>query len=194
MEDISMHILDVTENSLTAGASKIFIWLLEDMAEDTLTLEIVDDGSGMKEELLRKVISPFTTTRTTRKIGLGLPYLAQSAESAGGELMVKSDPGIGTRIVATFKLSHIDRIPIGNLCETILTLIICHPKVHFFFSYEKDNQVFSFSTNMIRKELEGIPLSHSEVIGGLRSMIQEGLDQIGVATPVPSKARKRINR
>ena len=183
MEDFSMHVLDVVENSLNAGASRIQIWLQEDKASDTLTLEIIDNGSGMEEDLLRKVTSPFATTRTTRKIGMGLSFLAQTAETAGGEFKIKSDPGIGTRVTATLRLSHIDRMPIGNICETIMTLVICHPDVHFYISYEKDGGDFCIDTNLIREQLEGINPSHPEVIGALRSMIRKGLDQIGVATP-----------
>jgi signal transduction histidine kinase len=132
MEDLSLHILDIVENSIRAKAKKVEIKILEDKEKDLLILEIKDDGEGMTEEVQKKALDPFFSTKNKR-IGLGLPLLAQSAKEAEGSLEVKSKEGKGTSIKATFKLSHIDRKPLGKIDETIKCLTIAHPEVNFCF-------------------------------------------------------------
>lgn len=192
MEDLSMHILDIAENSITAGASRVDIVLVEDESADLLSLEIRDDGRGMDEELLKQVCSPFATTRTTRSVGLGLSFLAQSAEMAGGRLTVESRKGEGTRVVSTFQRSHIDRIPIGDLEEMLLTLSIGNPDIDFFFSYRRGERVFDFETGEIRKQLDGVPFSHPEVIRAFRALIREGLAEAGVIPPYSGRGADRF--
>jgi hypothetical protein len=179
MEDLSMHILDIAENGVTAGATRIDISLNEDEAADRLTLEIRDNGSGMDEQLLRNAVSPFTTTRTTRKFGLGLPMLAQNAEAAGGFLKVESESGKGTEVRAEFQLSHIDRVPLGDLGSTLVTLFVGFSKVDFAFRYRSDRGEFSCDTVDIREELGDVPLSHPEAMKAVRSLITEGLREAG---------------
>lgn len=135
MEDLSLHILDIVENSLRANAKNIEIRLIQNEDKDQLILEVADDGEGMNEETLRQSINPFFTTKTGRKVGLGVPLLAQSAEEAGGQLEIESISGKGTKVIATFKLSHIDRKPLGNLDETIKCLKATHPEVSFLFEH-----------------------------------------------------------
>jgi signal transduction histidine kinase len=133
MEDLSLHILDIAENALRAGAETVVIRLAQSKRQDRLVLEVVDDGEGMSEEDARRSLDPFFTTQHGKRVGLGLPLLAQAAEQAGGNLEVESVPGRGTRVTATFGLSHIDRAPLGNLQETLRCLRATHPEVRFRF-------------------------------------------------------------
>ena len=137
MEDLSLHILDIVENSLRANAKNILIRIFMDEKTDILTLEIKDDGKGMNEETKRSAVNPFYTSKKGKRTGLGLPLLAQSTEEAGGNLKIKSLEGKGTNVIATFKLSHIDRKPFGNLDETMRCLKATHPEVNFHFEYDK---------------------------------------------------------
>lgn len=136
MEDLSLHILDIVENSLRANAKHIGIRLVQNKKKDELTLEVEDDGDGMSEETRRRSTHPFFTTKNGKKVGLGLPLLAQSAEEAGGTLEIESARGKGTTVVAVFRLSHIDRKPLGNLEETMRCLKMTHPEVNFHFVFE----------------------------------------------------------
>lgn len=131
MEDLSLHILDIVENALRAGARNVVIRLFESAEDDRLVLEIIDDGEGMDEESVRRSCDPFFTTKPGKRIGLGLPFLAQAAQEAEGKLEIESAPGRGTKVRATFRLSHIDRKPIGNLEETLRCLKATHPQVCF---------------------------------------------------------------
>ncbi|HXF06172.1 MAG TPA: ATP-binding protein [Blastocatellia bacterium] len=133
MEDLSLHILDIVENALRAGARNVTIRLTQSTKEDRLILEVIDDGKGMDEETLSRSLDPFFTTKTGRRIGLGLPFLAQAAEEAEGKLSIESTPGRGTKVTATFRLSHIDRKPLGDIEETIRCLRATHPEVCFRF-------------------------------------------------------------
>lgn len=136
MEDLSLHILDIVENSLRANAKHIEIKLIQDEKTDKLTLEVIDDGEGMSEETMKQSLNPFFTTKRGKKVGLGLPFLAQSAEEAGGKLEIESMKGKGTKVTAEFTLSHIDRKPIGNIEETVRCLEATHPEVSFCFDFE----------------------------------------------------------
>ena len=131
MEDVSLHVLDIVENALRAGAHNVSIRLTQDKSQDRLVLEVTDDGEGMSEEVMKRAADPFFTTKQGKKVGLGLPFLAQAAEEAGGKLEVQSAPGKGTKVIATFSLSHIDRKPLGNMQETLQCLKATHPEVCF---------------------------------------------------------------
>ena len=132
MKELSLNLLDIVENSTRAGASLVTIRVIEEPEADRLTLYIEDDGSGMSPELLEAVQDPFTTTRTTRKVGLGIPFLKEGAEMTGGSLDLWSREGEGTRVTATYGYSHIDRPPLGDLAETVVTLVQCHDRTDFF--------------------------------------------------------------
>ncbi|MEW6511735.1 MAG: ATP-binding protein [Bacteroidota bacterium] len=135
MEDLSLHILDIVENSIRAKARNIGIRVVQDTEQDTLMIEITDDGEGMDQETAKRSSDPFFTTKGVKKVGLGLPFLAQSAEEAEGTLNVESSPGKGTTVRAVFKLGHIDRRPLGNLHETVRCLRATHPEVNIDFEY-----------------------------------------------------------
>jgi signal transduction histidine kinase len=139
VEDLSLHILDIVENSLRANAKNIHIKLTQSKEKDLLIVEVADDGEGMDEETLKQAVDPFFTTKEGKRIGLGLPFLSQSAEEAGGKLEIESLRGKGTKVIATFKLSHIDRKPLGNLQETVKCLKSTHPDVNLSFEYVNTN-------------------------------------------------------
>lgn len=146
MEDLSLHILDIAENSIAAAAKTIEIIIDEDRDKDLLTIEIKDDGKGMDQKTLKKALDPFFTTRKTRRVGLGLSFLAQAAEESGGKIELKSIPNEGTTTRATFCLSHPDCKPVGDINETIRTLIVSHPEINFVFEHHKDNSIYRFDT------------------------------------------------
>jgi anti-sigma regulatory factor (Ser/Thr protein kinase) len=149
MEDLSLHILDIAENSIMASAGRIEISIDEDEARDLLTLEISDDGRGMDEEALKKALDPFFTTRTTRRVGLGLALLAQAARESGGKLDISSRPNEGTRVRATFRLSHPDCKPMGDIAETIQTLVLSHREIHFLFEHKTNGSIHRFDSREI---------------------------------------------
>ncbi|MCK5192433.1 MAG: sensor histidine kinase [Desulfobulbaceae bacterium] len=137
MEDISLHVLDIAENSIRANAKNVEIMILEDKKNDLLTLTIEDDGDGMDDKTKAFAVNPFFSTKKGKKVGLGLAFLSHSAEEAGGAMEVESEPGKGTKITATFKLGHIDRKPFGNLNETIKCLKMTHPEINITFDNVK---------------------------------------------------------
>ena len=147
MEDLSLHILDIVENSIEANASKIIIRIDEDIKGDWLTIEIKDNGRGMDETTVKRVLDPFYTTRTTRKVGLGLSLLAQSAKESGGYIEIKSKPGEGTEIKVAFRYSNIDRKPLGDINETLMTLVIGNPGINFIYEYQSGDTKFGFDTS-----------------------------------------------
>ena len=149
MEDLSLHILDIAENSIMASAGKIEIKIDEDDAADLLTLEISDNGRGMDEQTLKNALDPFFTTRTTRRVGLGLSLLAQAARESGGKMDVSSRPNEGTRVRATFRLSHPDCKPMGDLAETIQTLVLSHPEINFVFEQKTNGSIHRFDSREI---------------------------------------------
>jgi len=133
MDDLSLHVLDIVENAIAVDASHVAVRLIEDRADDVLTLEIVDDGRGMDPETRARALDPFYTTKPGKRVGLGLPLLAQSAREADGELSVESRPGLGTTIRAVFRLSHIDRRPLGDMATTMRVLEATHPEIEFSY-------------------------------------------------------------
>lgn len=141
-----MHILDIAENSIASSAGRIEIRIEEDTGRDVLTIEIKDDGKGMDEQTLQKTLDPFFTTRTTRRVGLGLPLLAQAARQTDGKIELDSKPGQGTTVKATFSLSHLDRQPMGDMQETIRTLVAGHPEIDFLYEHKTNDSIYHFDT------------------------------------------------
>jgi len=146
MEDLSLHILDIAENSICASAKRIEIRIDEDQAKDMLTIEIKDDGKGMDEQTLQKSLDPFFTTRKTRRVGLGLSLLAQAARDSDGGIELNSGSGKGTTVKATFRFSHPDRRPIGDILETMRTLVAGYPEVAFLYEHNRNGSVYRFDT------------------------------------------------
>ena len=164
MPEISLNILDVAENSVRAEASLVEITVSVQPEEDTLTVVIRDDGCGMTQEQMARVQDPFFTTRTTRKVGLGVPFFKQAAESTGGSFRIDSEKGKGTTVKAVFGLSHIDRMPLGDISATVQTLIVFNEHIDFRYTYEYGTRSFVLDTREMREMLgEGISFSEPEV-------------------------------
>lgn len=178
MEDISLHILDIAENSVTSGATLITITIDEKIVEDSFIVTIEDNGKGMSEEFVKNVLDPFCTTRTTRKVGFGLPFLAQSARETGGDIRIESVPSKGTIVTAVFIPSHIDMKPLGNITDTITTLIAGNPQVDFLFTYSRDSRTYELDTRQICATLDGVPINSSEVLTAIRGDLMEALSDI----------------
>lgn len=174
MEELSLNILDIAQNSITAGATKIEIDIEIDDGEDRLTIEIVDNGRGMSSELLSQVENPFVTERTTRKVGLGVSFFKEAAELAGGNFSIRSKLGEGTCVTARFQKSHIDRQPLGDIAQTLTSMILLNPELEFVLRYSVNGQRFDFSTEQIREQLGGeISLSCPEVIAFIAEYLSE---------------------
>ncbi len=178
MEDISLHVLDVAENGISAGADLIAITVEEDTVADSLKVTIEDNGRGMEPQFLARVLDPFVTTRTTRKVGLGLSLFQQSAREAQGDLAVESRPGVGTKVTAFMSHGHIDRKPMGNMADTMLALIEGNPECDFVYTHRKNGKEYILDTREIRVELEEIPINHPEVTGLIRRNLISGLQEI----------------
>lgn len=155
--------MDIAENSTRAGASLVTIKVRVSRPDDVLAVVIEDNGCGMTPEQVSRVTDPFFTTRTTRRVGLGIPFFKLAAESTGGSFSIGSEPGKGTAVTALFKLSHIDRMPLGDITSTIHNLIVYHPDTDFIYTYEYDGKAFSLDTRQMREILGGIPLNAPEV-------------------------------
>jgi signal transduction histidine kinase len=149
VKDLSLHILDVVENSIRAEARRIGILVEVDEATDLLRLEITDDGVGMEEAMCRRATDPFVTTKDGKCVGLGLPLLAQAAREAGGRLELSSSPGRGTRVVATFRYSHPDRKPLGDIAATIQALVTGHPGIDLRYEQRIDDRIDIFDTREV---------------------------------------------
>ena len=178
MRELSLHILDIAQNSIKAEAECLRIVVIEDLAADKLTIKIKDDGTGMDSETVSKVIDPFYTTRTTQKVGLGIPLFKTSAEQCGGYFEIKSNLGAGTEIIAVFKHSHIDRVPLGNMPDTIVTIINGCDNMDLVYTHTFNGVTFTLNTKEIKKLLDGVPISNLDVISWLREYITEGLAEI----------------
>jgi hypothetical protein len=164
MEDLALHVLDIAQNSVEAGATGIEIELVEDLDSDRLVIELRDNGPGMDAETLARASDPFFTTRTTRRVGLGLALLAEAARVAGGNLALRSKPGAGTSVCASFRHSHIDRAPLGDLETTLMVLLASHPELHIRFHHRVGDRIFELDS----RELDARDLSR------LREVIREG--------------------
>jgi nitrogen-specific signal transduction histidine kinase len=148
------------------------IRVTEKQRDDLLSIEVSDDGAGMNSEALRMAADPFFTSRTTRRIGLGLPLFQQAAKRAGGEFRIESRPGAGAKVTAVFQLSHIDRQPLGDVAGTLLSLVIGHPEVDFTYLHQRDGSEVSFSARETAAQLGGIPLSAPAGIAAVRRSLE----------------------
>ena len=178
MRDISLHLSDIVQNSITAGAGLVEIgFTLDD--KRVLTVSVRDDGCGMDEALLKRVQSPFTTTRTTRKVGLGIPLLTQNAQLSGGQVRIESAVGQGTLIEATFHTDSIDCLPVGDLAETMATLVLSNPdRPDFTLTCKSPAGETRFATDEIREALGGVSLAEPEVYQWILSSLREEIEPI----------------
>lgn len=180
MKDLSLHILDIVQNSIRAKARLIGIEILEDQEKNELTITITDDGAGMSREQAQRSIDPFFTSRTTRKVGLGLSLFKQNAEQTGGRFSIDSELGKGTRVTAVFGLDHLDRPVMGDLVGSLLILICAPDVVDYVFKHKTSVGEFVLDTREIKQTLENVPVNHPEVRAFLKEMIEENLKQIQI--------------
>ncbi len=178
MRELTLHLLDIAENGVSAGAQNITIMIVEELRTDRLKLAVEDDGRGMDAAMVEQVTNPFITTRTTRKVGLGIPLLKLAAEQCNGGLTVDSTPGVGTTVKAEFQRSHIDRMPLGDVAGTMLSLVIGWPHVHWMLIYRVDDEEFVFDDTPVKEILGDVPLSDPEVITFLRGALTEGIRDV----------------
>jgi hypothetical protein len=187
MREIALHLLDIAENSVAAESKNISMHVQEDRAKDRLTVSVIDDGRGMDAETAQQVQDPFYTTRTTRTVGLGIPLLKLAAEQADGTFSLQSEPGNGTWVEAEFRHSHIDRMPLGDLPTTFLTLLISHPRIDWTFLYRvtdtnKASREFLFESAELKRELGDISLTEPEILTFLRGVFVEGIEEAALQT------------
>jgi len=182
LRELALHLLDIAENSVSALASIIQISIEENRAADRLRIVIEDNGKGMDAQTVARITDPFVTSRTTRKVGLGIPLLKAAAEACNGGLEIWSEVGKGTTVTDEFQLCHIDRMPLGDLSSTLMTLVIGSPEVRWILQYTVDGQTFEFDTQPILETLDGVPLTDPAILAYLRDMLEEGV--AGVRQPV----------
>ncbi len=174
MRELSLNVLDVAQNSITAGATLIEIDVAHSAKADTLSIRIADNGCGMTPEQIDQVTNPFYTTRTTRKVGLGVPLFKMAAEMTGGRFSITSEPGKGTCVESRFIPSHIDMTPLGDINATVSILIRCNPDLNFLFHRRTDTGEFTLDTTELRGVLGGdVPLDQPDVMAWIEEFLQE---------------------
>jgi hypothetical protein len=178
VRELSLHILDVVENGVTAGASCISIRVEESGPADLLRITVRDNGRGMPDNKIQRIEDPFITTRTTRRVGLGLALLAAAARRCDGDISVTAAAGRGTEVTATFRHSHIDRAPLGDVAATLGMLIMGNPQVDFDYVHRLDDNEFMFDTREIKAELEGLDLTDPVVVTHLTKSIRRSLNAL----------------
>ena len=171
MKELSLNILDIAKNSVTAGASLVEISVTE--RNDRLTITVGDNGCGMTPEFVARVTDPFTTTRTTRKVGLGIPLLQMEARMAGGDLTIESEVGVGTTLKAWFDMKNIDMLPLGDLTSSIVTLIQGSPDIDFLCTHTVEGEGYTLDTREIREIMGDISLAEPEVLSWLADFLTE---------------------
>jgi len=179
VRDLSLHLLDLVQNSITAGASLITIRITKD-DNGLLTMVLEDNGKGMSPELLAQVTSPFATTRTTRKVGLGIPMMKENAEKTGGSFRLESEVGKGTTLTATMDTANIDCLPLGDLTGTLLSLMLTNPlSPDFLFEGRTEKGECSFDTREVRAALgSDIPFNEPSVAAWLKEALEEEMNPI----------------
>ena len=176
MNELSLHILDIVNNSVKAGASTVLLYITEDTASDLLTIVIEDNGCGMDKDFLAEVLDPFKTTRTTRKVGMGLSLFKAAAEQTGGTLTISSEKGVGTKVCATFGLTHIDRQPLGDVASSVTTVLSGNENIDFVYCHTTNGKSFTMDTKEIRKILNGVPIGAPDIILWINDYINEGIE------------------
>ena len=178
MKELSLHILDIVQNSIRANANLIEVIVEEDQFNDLYYIEISDNGFGIDEEQIAIISDPFFTTRTTRKIGLGISLFKQNAEQTGGSLVLNSVKGEGTKLKAVFSLKHVDRPIMGDIAGTMTLLIGANPEIRFIYVHRTPLSDFEFDTNKVKEELKGMPINNANILKALKELINENLEMI----------------
>lgn len=188
MKDLSLHIMDIVQNSIEAGADMITVVIEENIQENTFTITVEDNGRGMKPEVLEQVADPYYTSRKTRKLGMGIPLFKQTARQAGGELIIDSWVGKGTKVVASFQHDHIDRPVLGDIAGVVSLLSGSNPEKDFVYNHRISGREYIFDTREVKNVLDGMSISELPVIKYLKEMIRENLNNL------QSQTNKQINK
>lgn len=178
MRELSLNILDIAQNSITAGASLITVAVSEDTKNNTLSIDIVDDGRGMSDETLKSVVDPFYTTRTTRKVGMGIPLFKMAAEMTGGSFSIESKLSVGTRVNAVFKTDNLDFTPLGDVTSTIVMLVSMNTDRDFIYKRSVNDRDFVFDTREIKAILGDVPLDEYDVTQWIKDYINENVNEL----------------
>ncbi|MCD5415208.1 MAG: ATP-binding protein [Clostridiales bacterium] len=178
MKELSLHILDIIENSISAEATIIKLRIYEDIKDNLLTIEIDDNGKGMSKEMLYKVLDPFVTSRTTRRVGLGLSLTKQAANQCDGDLVIDSKENEGTNVTITFQYDHIDRAPIGDMADTVVSMILTNDNIDYEYLHKVNDKEFIFSTEEIKKLLAGVSITEVDIIAWVKEYVEEGIENL----------------
>lgn len=173
-----MHILDIVQNSISAGATLVTLTVDESPAEDLLTIAVGDNGRGMTPEQVSRLADPFFTSRTTRRVGMGIPLLMDSARQSGGDVRIESEPGKGTEVTAVFGYSNIDRPPLGDVANALMLLVSSNPDLDFLFTYRYDGEEYLFDTSDVRDVFGKGALKDLTIIRNLEKMIKDNMREI----------------
>lgn len=173
-----MHVYDLMENSTAANSTEVQLTIKDSLKDNIYAFTIVDNGKGMTPEFMAKVTDPYTTSRTTRKVGLGLPLIKMNTENCGGGMKLQSEVGKGTRLDFWFQHNHWDRPPMGDLAGTIVMLCAAHQDIHIVYRHITDDGEFVFDTNEIKEALDGMDMNDVKVFNWLKEMVQENLEEI----------------
>lgn len=179
MKDLSLHVLDLAQNSVSAGATRVEIGVDDQPEADTLSIAITDNGCGMPPDMVRRVQDPFVTSRTTRKVGLGIPLFKNGCESCGGHFSLTSTVGVGTTIAGTYQRSHIDRPPLGDMAGSMMVLIMANPELDFIYRHRKGEEEFLFDLTEIRAVLgDDVPLTEPSIQQWMSDCLTQGLNTL----------------
>ncbi|MFP3895457.1 MAG: ATP-binding protein [Anaerolineales bacterium] len=182
MRELSLHILDLLQNALEAGASYVELEIVEDIAQNRLSISVEDNGRGMSKEALARIDDPFFTTRRSRRVGLGIPLLKAAARRCNGDVSVTSKMAVGTRVEAHFERDHIDRAPLGDMVSTLSGFILTSPAkgeaCDMRYTHRIDGRTFTFDTREIRETLGGVPLTHPRVRRWMEDFLQQGFAEL----------------
>jgi anti-sigma regulatory factor (Ser/Thr protein kinase) len=178
MKELALHVIDIIENGLNAGATRIELSIKEDTKQNLLQIEIEDNGRGIPAELISRVMDPFYTTRTTRRVGLGLSLFREASKRCGGVFKIRSKEGEGTFVHATFQRDHLDLAPLGDMAKSLQGLILGNPEVDFSYIHQVDGKLFQFSTQALKQELDDLPINHPKVVQYIGDFIRDGLAEL----------------
>lgn len=178
MRELSLHILDIAENGITAGADHLLIRVEESGASDRLMLSVEDNGRGIPPEKINHIEDPFVTTRKNRRVGLGLSLLATAAKRCEGGITVEARPGKGTRVTASFRRSHVDRAPLGDMAATLAVLILGNPHIDFRYTHRVDGREFILDTRDLKTEPGGLSLDDPMVVQRVSQFVRRALEEL----------------
>ncbi|NLM43097.1 MAG: sensor histidine kinase [Clostridiales bacterium] len=178
MKELSLHVLDIVQNSIAADANLITIRIVEKITTDRLVIEIADNGRGMDNEMVQKIKDPFVTGRKIRKVGLGIPLLHKACTRCGGDMVIESELGKGTKILCWFIYSHIDRAPLGNMIDTILTIIMTNPEIDIVYTHNYEGKEIQLDTREIKKIMGEVPINQPQVLSWMKEYLKESFNSL----------------